>query len=414
MMSRKFILLAGGAAGALLAASPAFAQNTSVSERAGASYGPQGIPAGSFRFYPELYLGVGYTDNAYANDDYKEESTIGVATASANLVSDWGLHELNIYGDISTNTYFDEGDADNYTGSVGFDGRLDMARGFAGFGGAEYAKGVESLVDNPADGLLEPPEYETVSANVGYTASLGRLSLEMGVAGSDYNYDDTRLFDNTITDQDFRDFRAVTGTIRTGTEVTADTSVFLEFNATGTDYDQEGTAFFADRDSDTYELLVGSDFDITNLIRGTASIGGFTRSFEDPALDSYEGIAANVGLEWFATPLLTVEFDVNRSAGESAIQSSPGVTSTAISTGAFYEYKPNIILRGGVWYDKLDYEGLDRTEHTFGVDTGLDYYINRFSAIALDLSYASMEGNGADARREYDALSALVGIRLYR
>lgn len=389
-------------------------RNISVSQRREPSLAPLGIPAGAFRLYPELYLGAGYTDNAYATDVVRESSTIGVGQVSANLVSDWGRHALNLFGVLGANTYFDASQADTYTINLGFDGRADLSLNSILFGGASVFVGKEPLTQNPAVGLISPVRYEQVLGNVGYQVAFNRLQLTAELSAADYNYRDSTLFTGQRVAQDFRDFQSLTASLRSAVALTHETALFAQYSYTDIDYDLTGAGGLPARDAIYHEFLVGADFDLTNLIRGNVGAGYYSRRFDSAALANLNGFAINAGVEYFVTPLVTLSVDARRGISESALLTATSVRDTSIRVGADYEFRRNILVSLGGEYRELAYQGIDRRDDRWSLDGTVDYKLNRWSAISVQAAHIWQDSSGTAVGRDFNQFQTLVGLRLYR
>lgn len=425
-MSKTVIL--GLVAGAVGVVAPAIAQtpvgpsaqgyfdrdrNTPVTQRQDAALSPGGIPAGSFRLYPTLSTQFGYSDNVFASNVNEQSSSVARGNASLNFVSNWGRHALEFFGALGGTTYFDADSANTYTATFGANARIDASRDTTLDGGASYFQGKEELTENPAAGLIEPVEYRELLADIGIQQTFNRIRLGASLSTSDYEYNDSTLFNGRPQDQDFRDHSSVALQIRSDIALTYDTSLFAQFTTSTIEYDAPG--FLApSRDADDYEYLAGADFDLTNLTRGQVGIGWFSREFDSPLVSNVDGFAVNAGVDWFVTPLISTAFNARRGMTESALLTAPSAVETSVAAGVDYAFRRNVTLSGGVSYSNFDYKGLDRSDDNWMIQTGASYLVNRWSAVTFDLSYTTRASSGTAMGTDYDRIMGLIGIRLYR
>lgn len=388
--------------------------NTSVRERGRPEFDAVGVPFGAYRAFPVLELGAVHNSNVFATEAAEESDTSYSLDTSVNLVSDWGRHALDFNLGSSSLFYSDLDDQNVTNLTAGADAQLDIVRGAFLTGSVQYLDGAEALAQSPTVGLVEPIDYNTLSAELGAVVEGVRTRLTTRVGLSESDYDDGVLFDGSAQDQDFRDTTTIDASARVDLAVTADTAVYVEAGFNTRDADLDPPQVFANRDSDGYEILAGAAFDITNLVRGDVGVGFFSQSFDQAGVAEVEELAVRGLVEWFPSPLFTVALEAERGVGDAGLGGAAGSIVSEFGVSADYEVLVNAILNGGISYREDDYQGFDRTDSVWAVNLGGEYLINRAAAIYAGYSYADQSSDGTGPGREYEQSIFRVGLRLQR
>ena len=115
----------------------------------------------------------------------------------------------------------------------------------------------------------EPIEFTRTNAELAYQQRFNRVTGRIGIGAENENYDDVASIIGTTLNQDNRDKWAYSATGQVGYDLYPGYQPFLRFTYTRTEY-EEG---MEKPDSDTYEAVVGTTLDLTNLLTGEIFIG---------------------------------------------------------------------------------------------------------------------------------------------
>lgn len=371
----------------------------SVRQRPHPEYDPRGLRFGSFNLNASLDLGVTSTDNLFASpSSTAQDDIIYTATPTVRLSSDWTRHAFAVEAGGSTNKHdqFSNEDADTYYARVS--GRFDIGRSTNITGAAHYGHEVTPRTDPDSPLVGSPVEYNRTDGIVGIEHRFSRVRVGADLSSSDYNYDGA---------QNFRDNTDTTLRGHLVADITPRVGVLFEASVNNRDYDNTPSL-----NSDAQSYLVGATVN-TDLLHGQVAVGQFKRDYDNPAVGTFEGLAVEGNLEWYATELTTVTFDARRDADDQIGLTSglPFVTSQ-FGVHVDHELLRNLILSAGAMTGKRDYDSIDRTDDFTAFDAGADYVLNRRVAVRFRYEHQEVDSSGAAAYRDFDANTFTVGLGL--
>jgi len=404
----------GTASWMVIAASVAFApsvlassferkNNVSVTERPKPEYQVSGIDLGGFILSPKFNIGLRYDDNIFAAQPINEvDDVILKLNPSAVIQSKWSIHSLALYADVDHNEYFDQGGESFTDFSIGSDGRIDVGQGLAIGLGAKYQVINEprSSSSSPTN-TIAPVQYDLSTFYANISQEVNRVRFSASVNLRDFDFDDALLVGGGIFDQDDRDRDVVDITARAGYAVSPDTSVFVEVGFNDRTYDLQPPTVPLNRDSDGYQILVGTNFDIGNLARGEIAIGYLEQSFADPTLSDIDGFAIRGSVEWFVSQLTTVGFGGSRSVEDSGIQNSSGFLASTAYAKVDHELLRNLIISAELTYGFDDFEGVDREDERFGGTLSSTVLLRRGVSLSMYYLYADQTSRGLNSGTDY-------------
>jgi hypothetical protein len=388
-------------------------RNQSVAQRRVERHEEGGLRAGSFRVKPELGVFAGYTDNYAAAETNPESSTIYEVTGRLDIESDWGRHALNASLFVPTTIYEDNFTTTDYIGTLG--GRLDVDRGLTIDAGVGYAERNEPLGFSDAGITLRRPlKYEQASAHIGVTKTFNRLRIGARASLSDVDYQRARLANGTPVTFDERDVSFVNYAVRADYAVSPTASLFVSAGANERDHDLDPPDVPDNLDSEGQEYLVGVNFDITHAMRGEIAVGQLTQTYDDPAFEDQEGLAARGQIEWFPDELMTVTLGFERAIGDSRDTDAATFVGSAVSLSVDYEFRRNLNLGLQGTFADDEYNEIDRDDTRWSVYGTAEYEVNRSVSLTFTAGHTEQSSDGVDAGRNYDANVGLIGIRLRR
>lgn len=372
-------------------------KNVTVRERPRPDYEAVGIKTGGFTLYPRVTATVEHNDNIYANDVLVESDTIWRVKPEVAARSNWSRHALGAFASASINRYsdFDTENTEEYT--LGVNGRLDIVRGSNVSGSVQYQKLTEPRTSpqSPASSA-KPIEYELFTSKLTGVKEFNRVRLTGRLTDYDYNYDDgvsvgTLAVPARPVDQDFRDRNEFYFSGKAEYAVSPDTALFLQVVGNNKDYDLATS----DRSSDGYVATVGSNFELTDVIRGDIAVGYMKQSYDSPLYNKIDGFSAEGKLEWFPTALTTLTATGGRTIEESTTSGSPGYISNTIGVNIDHELLRNVLLSANASYGKDAYEKIDRDDKRTGAGASVAYLLNRRVGVFLTYTYLKQDSSGA-------------------
>lgn len=385
------------------------ARGQTVMERARPGYDAAGIRAGGFMIYPEASISESYNDNIYATPNNEEEDFITTLAARVNVNSTWSRHALNLRGGISQDFYADNTDEDRFNWNVGAGGRVDVTSSTAITGSLGYAQLHEDRGDpNSPAAASEPVEYTLFTAEAGFSQRFNRVTIGVGGEYRDYDYDDLTSVGGLPIDQDVRDREEFYERVRLGYNLSPDTSIYVEGQLDQRDYDQQPPVVAFTRDSDGRQVVVGSDFRLTNLAQGGVYVGYQEREYDNPAFGDTDGLAYGANVAWFLTPLTTVTFNADASVQETTVGGASSYDRQTVGVVVDHELLRNLIASGGLSYDNNDFNDSGREDDIIGARAGLIYLLNRNLDLELGYVYTDRDSNNP----AFDYARNVVGLTL--
>lgn len=385
------------------------ARGQSVMERARPGYDAAGIRAGGFMVYPEASVSASFNDNIYATPTNEEEDFITTLAARVDVNSTWSRHALSLRGGISQDFYADNSDEDRFNWDVGAGARLDVTRTTALTGNLGYAQLHEDRGDpSSPTAAAEPIEYTLFTGEAGLTQAFNRVTVGVNGEYRDYDYEDSSTVVGAPIDQDFRDREEFYQRLRFGYSLSPDTSIYIEGQLDQREYDQQPPAVAFTRDSDGKQVVVGSEFRLTNLAQGGAYIGYQEREYDAAGFGDVDGLVYGASVDWFVTPLTTVIFTADAGVEETTVAGASGYDKQAFGVGVDHELMRNVILRGGVSYANNDFNDTARDDDILGARAGVVYLLNRNFDVELGYAFTDRDTNGAG----FDYTRNVVGLTL--
>lgn len=402
------LLAAAGTTSAFAADPDVIDLRGSVADRARPSYDAVGIHAGAFTIFPQASVSEKYNDNIYATDTNEQDDFITVLSSSASINSNWSRHALKLDAGVSKYIYADNTGENRLDWNVGAHGVLDIRRDTRFSAGATYAQLHEDRGDpNSPAAAAEPTEYDLFGATAAFDQRFNRLTARLSGTYSNYDYKDVPSIAGPLIDQDDRDRVEYEEALRLGYDVSPDTNVYVQGTVNQRDYDLDPPAVAINRDSDGYNVVVGSDFRLSSLAQGSVFVGYQQQSYDNSAFSDVSGLSYGADVEWYVTPLTTVTFSAASTVEETTTVGASGYLQQMGGIRVDHELLRNLILNGRVSYSVADYEGVNRTDNTIGAGLGFDYLLNRNLSLGFGYDFAKKDSDaiGEDYTRNQIGLT---------
>lgn len=371
---------------------------------------PLGMRFGGFLFYPKLGVGEEYDDNIFRVEGDKEDDLITVITPEVSLRSDWANHSLNFEADATIGRYAESSDEDYEDFTVRADGRLDITRNNYLFGALEHTQFHEDRGSPDDVAGTVPTEFTISNASVTYFHRFNRLSFTVEGTAREINFDDVPAIGGTINNDD-RDRKDFIGTVRVAYEIVPEYEAFFRGGVNARPYDDAVDDNGFDRDSDGYEVVIGTAVDLSGVTFGDVFVGFASQDYEDPQLPTIDGVTFGGTIYWNVTRLTTITGSIRRTIEESTLSGASGFFATRVGVSVDHELLRNLLLSGDLHGTRSDYEGIDREDDDIQVGLGAKYLLNRHLYLSLDYSYwqrESSQAGGGD--RDFKQNRVIVGL----
>jgi len=367
-----------------------------------------GVRTGNVLIFPRFEYDIEHDTNIFNTDSFEVEDTVAVFRPSIAVEPDLARHEITLEADAMLRRYFDTKSENSDQWGVTARGRLDFAERTSANASVRYAQRIEPRgTFGDQFQTDEPLGFDVLEVRGGLERTGGKLELRAGGNYSQARYDDSTL-DGEIQSNEWRDEDSLGGFVRADYEVSGKLRTFVELNASQIDYKSNPDE--APRDSDGYGVLVGLRTEVSDLIDAEAAIGYTHRSFDDPAVENFDGFNFRVSGRWTPTPRWLFGLEGARSFERSPQVNVPAVLQTRMRVVAQRSLGRRTLTGVEMTYDNWDYQGSDRNESRVGGELTLRYLIiDEVTAIA-GAGYRKQTGSGVDTPREYEGASFRVGL----
>ncbi|MGH8468506.1 MAG: outer membrane beta-barrel protein [Gammaproteobacteria bacterium] len=377
---------------------------------------PLGIRAAGFLIYPSLAVGEQYNDNILARDREERDDFITFISPAVKVNSDWNNHALNFRADAKIAKYADNGDEDYENYAFGTDGRLDITRNQSLFVNALYSHLNQNRGD-PDDvrGRFQT-EYDLYTITGGYNHRFNRLSVRLEGTGAQYDYDNVTALDGSTINQDVRDRTDAIGTLRAAYELTPGYSAFLLGSYNNRSYDIERDIDGTLRSSDGYEVALGAELALTGVTTGELYVGYRSQFYDDPNLETIDGVQGGASIYWNVTTLTTITGKVERTIEDTTFNTTVGGTPAA---GYFrtrygfivdHELLRNLLLQASLFGIQEDFGGIDRTDDSLLATVGATYLMNRYLDLSIGYGYRDRSSEFNDYSQNTATLTLKVKL----
>ena len=381
-----------------------------VTDRAQPEFDAISIRTGAFDVRPVLRFSTGMTSNLFATSANEVDDVFVGIAPSVDFESTWSRHSLDFNGRLDHREYADTSSESRTNIELGADGRIDVNNSLNLFGAAlledlnEPRSNIASLQD-----AVEPVEYSRVGGEAGAQYQSGRLRLRGAVGLVSLDYDDVELNSGLFQDQDFRDRDEMVVRFRTAYAVERDWAIFADLEQSESDYDAPNIFNALNRDFSTTSLRVGTNFELSNLLRGDIGIGGFQSNYDDPTVADVDGLSVDGNMQWFASQLTTVTLGAARGVIDPGLVQTNAAVRTNVGIRADHELKRNVIITGEARFTNFDFENVDRNDDRWNLSTSAVWKLNPNIWLDGSLQLTDQSSNVQD----FTESRVLVGLRIF-
>jgi len=383
-----------------------------VTSRERPEVAPLGARAGAFRLYPSLTLSESYNDNIFSTDNNEESDFITLIRPALNLESLWGRHNLSLHADATLGRYGDNGSENFDDYSAGFDGIMEIDHAQSIYTKYNYLHGHENRSSPDNVSGIEPTELDSNTFNATYRNRFNRIIFELGGEYSSVDFDDARLANNNIINNDDRDRDRQEGSVKLGYEYLPEYTAYIRTSVNKVNYDEDTDGFGFNRDSDGYAFSVGTDLDLSGVLLGNLYVGYEKQQYDDLLLRDAKGISGGASLIWLPSQMTTVTSSLTRSIEETTLASSSGYFSTGANIVVDHELLRNLLLQARLNLSQDDFEGIDRSDSYFGSGLGATYMLNRHFYLLLDYDYLQRDSDSVTNFDDFSENIFSLGGRL--
>jgi hypothetical protein len=348
---------------------------------------------GTFKVIPKIELKETYQTNVYATSTDQQSDLITIIVPTIDFKSDSSLHSFNLKfkADFGLHTSNSSEDYQDY--GTAADGHIDVTRNLKINYSGSFDKGHEERGAPDEAGGKEPGENIKISGLIGFKYKLSRLNFNMDTTLTATDYDDVTANNGTIINNDDRDQSEYLSTLKIGFDVSSDFTAFTKYEYKVLDFDDTLDDDGANRDTKNHKISIGSDIDITSLIKGEVSTGYFWESYANTAFREITGYTVGLDLTWNVTNLTTLTGGIDRDTKQTTSSDVSSTTNTKLSFGLDHELLRNLIFSVGGSYLLAESNGGTKEDTTKDAEIGTKYLLNRNYYVGFKIKYLRKDSN---------------------
>jgi len=391
-------------------------QIMSVYERYRPDLSAAGLRTGSFLFYPTAAVEGKYDSNIFATKDTETDDYITIIKPNFALVSDWNNSSFSVFGSADIGRYANNGGEDYDDFSFGASSRIDISRGSnitADFGYSD--KHEDRGSPDAIGGAAAPTKYSVLNGALGFKRDEGIVSFAVNGSYEKRDYKNVqRLGGGPSFKNNDRDREIKKGTVRFGYDLNEDYEAFVKFTAIDVKYDNSRQFGGPLRDSDGWDVVGGTAFNVGGKSEGEFYVGYVKRDYDSASLSDISEFKFGASVLWAASDLTSFRVGVDRNVTETTVTSrggtpAAGVLSTIYSARLEHELRRNLLLNASASYNNQDYINIGRVDNLTNLGLGTKYLVNRTFSINADYSYAK-RSTGAVVDLPYKRHAFIVSL----
>ena len=387
-------------------------RHTRVQDRQQPEFDPEPIRLGGLLVDSSLGLGITQNDNVFATSTGEQSDTTFSIDPRVYAHTNWSQHEIGALVALQHREFSDLSSENTTDIRTQLSGRLDATRALS-FSGSLNADSLHEsrTTASSLGGFRDPLAYDVLGGRLEARYKRNRLATRTTLIISDLDYDDAELRSTgAIVDQDFRDHVRRSLQQRVSVAISPDIAVFgqaevgeRDFNTT---FDVLGNEI--NRDSTTYALQGGVDFELPSLFRGDVAVGWLKDNKHGIGFGDISGLAVNANVEWFPSQLTTVTFSTTRQTIDPGLAFSPGATWTRYGVRVDHELRRNIVLYAQASQADTDFEDVVRDDEVLDFGAGGIYKMNKH--VHVNAFFAYLDRSSTIPTDEFN--QSIFGIRL--
>jgi hypothetical protein len=320
-------------------------RNVSVQQQSRADYAQLGVPLGGITLFPSVDIGTGATSNTYNTSNNHIAAPFLYQQGSANLVSGWSRHLLQVSGSTTHREYVGEPQRNEHLWNVGATGRVDVYHSFK----IDLNVSMARKAENSFSGEVSPvvaalSRYRREAGSLKATYTQGRVRAFALIDHADFTFAPIPLRAGGERDQSQRDREVTRVTTQLEYARTPSVSLFAQLGGSRTHYDHLLQSGLPNVDSSAVRFLSGVNVDIAGRVRGTIGVGYSIRDFDAGIYRTVRGFSFETQLEAFPTRRLTLGLTGRRSIEDATVGSFNPYLNTSVTLRSDYELLRNLVL----------------------------------------------------------------------
>lgn len=372
-------------------------------------YSPMPIRAGPLVIDASVSLAAGYDSNVFDRDDAEGDAVMAI-TPRVRLRADTPLHllQLTALGNLRRFASTDSENSEEF--QFGAQSRFDLAPKQSVFANGSWGRQIEARsTAGTAAGADEPVTFERAFAQFGADVELGNLWVRpvAHVEETDYAALDIA---GVETDMSFRDTRRYGGDLAVGYKFS---DLFAAFGEVGYGESESlNAAPTAIRDAQDLSLLAGVRGELSPLVSAEFAVGYRERDYELARYLDFAGFTYRADVQWYVTPLVTLQFEASQNFLNSGNALVAGILSNRASVTGYFDPLRNLRLSAAIAYEHNEYRETDTIARRPSLRLAAQYQANRNFSLGFFAGVRRQDVSGTPLVQEYTSFSSGIGVTL--
>ncbi len=376
--------------------------NIAVADRVPPGYEPNTIHLGAFLIDPSVTVQPAYDDNYLALPSNPKGVSFVTLASDMTVRTSWARNALNLHAGVTQTLYSGNSTEGSTAGHLNADFRLDIDHTASVDVGVNAAHVVlPRTAVNSAFGLKNPEQYSSYGANISSQKTIDRVGLYVGFSVDDYYYLNDTLNNGLPIYLKDQDRVASSITARASYDYSLETNLFVQLVTNDRSY-RNRLPGEATRDSNGYNLTVGSRFRLSRLIEGNVSIGYLEQNYDSKVFRTVSGVSIQGQANYYVTQLTTINASASRSVEDSAIPNVSGYLVTTMRVAVDHELRRNVIISGSLQYENVDFGTYSRIIDRWSEYAGLRYLVSRAVSLTAGVSHIDQSSSGKNRYIAFD------------
>jgi opacity protein-like surface antigen len=380
-------VLATGAAG------PAIAQDAAESSGAGLA---ERLSAG-------ITIGEEYNDNIFSTRAAREADWITTIAPWLGLELGDNDARVNLGANAEYGAYASNSDENYLDYRFYANGRVRFAPGFLLLTNLSHSHDHEDRGSPDDVNGSEPTEYDLTRGVAAILKRFGQTIVKLGTTYDRYDFEDSGIINN-----DDRDRQIVTAGMRAERRAGEAARLFGEVYFNNREYRTSVDDNGFNRDSDGIRAAAGVNYRFSPTLDGEIYAGWIYQDYADGALADVSTPDIGGRLNWRPADGTSLIFNAERSVEETTLSGASSYVLTGLSLDWLHWISEDVRLHAGANYAVHDYQGVNRTDHVYGVDLGIRRYLNPHTYV--NAGYAFRGRQSDDIIQNYDQSRFMVRL----
>lgn len=366
----------------------------------------EGLRVGTFTVIPQLTLTTGYTDNTSRSAGGQAGALYRIAP-DITATSGWSRHQLDLALRGSYVGYPGSGDDDDPSGTASAALRLDVSHNTAINADLAYSYSREET--SSAENISGDNDVHEINASLGATRSAGLVAVTLR-GDVDQNIYSDPSSTSTVSG---RDNALWSARLRLDANTGGSFEPFIEGSLIARRYDRACTdALCERRDSEGYELRVGTTILSGPKLTGDISAGWHVEDLEDNRLKDLAGLIVDGSLVWSPSRLTTVTAGIGTSFEATDIDGASGSVIYSGDIRASHAFSDRLVGELGGGFSYRTYKGASIEETTLTGRVEATYAVSKHAALRAGYAYRKFDSSGAGS--DYSENRIEAGLRIRR